>query len=196
MILPLEYYQQEDVVFLSRDLIGKCLFTNLDGEITGGVITETEAYRGPEDRASHAFGYRRTKRNEVMYLDGGISYVYFCYGIHYLFNIVTNRAENPHAILIRSIQPFWGIEVMLKRRKKVKSQEKGLAIGPGNVCQALGIDRRFNGIALNGPLIWVEDKGIQVNPKKIFAGPRVGVDYAGEDAHLPWRFQYKEEIKL
>lgn len=191
-LLPQEYYQNEDVVFLSKDLLGKYLFTCIDGEITGGMIIETEAYCGPEDRASHAHRGRRTNRNEVMYWEGGISYVYQCYGIHSLLNVVTNSKEIPHAILIRAIKPIWGIEVMLKRRHKHKL-DKTVAGGPGTLTQALGITRAYNGLPLTGPQIWIED-GLVIPENEIISGPRVGIDYAGEDAHKPWRFRIKNSI--
>lgn len=187
-IVDREYYLQDDVVKLSQDLLGKYLFTRFDDKLTGGIIVETEAYRGPEDKASHAFGNRRTKRNEVMYHDGGISYVYLCYGIHSLFNIVTNKENIPHAILIRAIEPIAGVEYMLSRRGKQKLTPS-LTSGPGALTVALGINTRHNGLPLAGPEIWIEDRGIKVPSKDIVAGPRVGVDYAGEDALLPWRFR-------
>lgn len=197
--LPLSYYQQDDVLYLSRHLLGKYLLTNIDGKLTGGVIIETEAYRGPEDRASHAFANRRTKRNEVMYAQGGISYVFICYGIHAMLNIVTNKKDIPHAILVRALAPMIGIEVMVDRRMKKEANDT-LTSGPGSLCQALGITKKHNGIPLQGPTIWIEDRGIKVSSKEIIAGPRVGIDYAGEDAKLPWRFQialqrFKEKNK-
>lgn len=188
--LPLSYFRHHDVVFLSQDLLGKVLMTKIDGQLTGGIITETEAYRAPEDKASHAFGGRRTQRNEVMYAEGGFAYVYLCYGLHNLFNIVTNEQDIPHAILIRAIQPLEGIDVMLERRGKIKV-DKTLAGGPGTVCQALGIKLHHNGLRLDGNEIWIEDRGLSFPPESIKAGPRVGVDYAGEDAFLPWRFWIK-----
>jgi DNA-3-methyladenine glycosylase len=188
MILPLDYYKNHDVIALSRDFLGKYLFTNIDGVTTGGMIIETEAYRAPEDKASHAFGNRRTKRNEVMYHEGGTGYVYQCYGIHYLFNVVTNEADIPHAILIRAIRPEFGVEEMLRRRNKIKV-DKTLAGGPGTVAQALGINLKLNGVKLSGPAIWLEDRGMIIPVEDILASPRVGVDYAGEDALLPWRFR-------
>lgn len=191
MILSRDYYINDDVVFLSQDLLGKFLYTDFDGVLTGGMIVETEAYRGPDDRASHAYGFRRTPRNEVMYDQGGVCYIYRCYGIHSLFNVVTNQAEIPHAILIRAIQPEEGQEWMLKRRKKQKV-ERSLTAGPGSMSQALGIDTKFNGMLLNDSNIWIEDRGVKINPEAILAGPRVGIDYAGSDALLPWRFRIKE----
>jgi DNA-3-methyladenine glycosylase len=184
-ILPLSFYRKEDVVDISRKLLGKYLFTFMEGQLTGGMITETEAYRGPEDRASHAFGMRRTKRNEMMYAKGGVCYIYLCYGLHSLFNIVTNQEEIPHAVLIRAIKPEMGIETMLKRRHKSKI-DKTLTNGPGSLSQALGLSLNHNGCSLKGPCIWVEDQGIK--PAKITASPRIGIDYAGDDALLPWRF--------
>lgn len=189
MTLPKSYYLQEDVVALSRNLLGKYLFTKRGEVVTGGMIIETEAYRGPHDRASHAHGNRRTPRNSVMYAEGGVAYVYLCYGIHYLFNIVTNCAEIPHAILIRAIRPTAGIELMAERRSKPIS-DPALAVGPGNLSQALAIDLSLNGAALTGDEIWLEE-GIVVDDADIVAGPRIGVHYAGEDALLPWRFRLR-----
>ncbi|QLH35179.1 MAG: DNA-3-methyladenine glycosylase [Parachlamydiaceae bacterium] len=190
--LPLDFYTREDVLEISQDLLGKVLRTHINGVYTGGIITETEAYRGPEDQASHAFGGRRTKRNEVMYHQGGVAYVYFIYGIHTMFNIVTNHLDIPHAILIRAIDPLIGIEHMLKRRNKVKLNPT-LAGGPGTLTEALGIEMIHNGLPLTGPEIWLEDHQIKVDNKSIITGPRVGIDYAGEDAHLPWRFIYRHQ---
>lgn len=186
-VLPLKYYQNEDVLFLSRDLLGKFLMTCIDSKLTGGMIIETEAYRGPEDRASHAVGNRKTKRNTVMFSEGGVCYVYQCYGIHALFNIVTNAADIPHAILIRAIKPLIGVEEMMQRRNKTKV-DRTLAGGPGTLTQALGIELKHNGLPLTGPEIWIEDRDIEVFSHEVVTKPRVGVDYAGEDAHLPWRF--------
>lgn len=186
--LPVSFYQQEDVLDISQQLLGKFLLTHIDQALTGGMIVETEAYRAPEDRASHAFGMRRTKRNEVMYQPGGVSYVYLCYGLHALFNIVTNQHGIPHAILIRALEPTIGLETMLKRRNKMKV-DRSLTGGPGALTQALGISLIHNGLSLTGDTIWVEDRGISLKQNEIIASPRVGIDYAGEDASLPWRFR-------
>jgi DNA-3-methyladenine glycosylase len=188
-ILPLEYYRHEDVLFLSQDLLGKFLVTHIGGSITAGMIVETEAYCAPEDRASHAYGYRRTRRNEVMYHAGGVCYVYRCYGIHALFNVVTNGIDHPHAILIRAIEPTDGIPVMLQRRHKT-TLEKTLTAGPGALTQALGIDTSHNGLLLTGEPIWIEDRGIKL-AHEIVSSPRIGVEYAGPDSLLPWRFYLK-----
>jgi DNA-3-methyladenine glycosylase len=189
-IIPLSFYQQENVLKLSQDLLGKYLFTHIDNYLTGGIIVETEAYRAPEDRASHAYGMRRTKRNAIMYQAGGYSYVYLCYGIHTLFNIITNLADIPHAILIRAIEPKVGIETMLQRRLKTKL-DYSLTAGPGALTRALGITLAHNGLPLTGSTIWVEDQGVMIKSEEILASPRVGVAYAGQDALLPWRFRIK-----
>lgn len=188
-LLP-SFYQRSAPLQIGRELIGKLLFTKFDGEpITGGIIVETEAYAGPEDRASHAYGYRRTKRNEAMYSSGGVAYVYICYGIHSLLNVVTNQEGIPHAILIRAIDPTHGLEHMLKRRGRSKLSRE-LTAGPGALCKALGIGIEHNGSSLSGPQIWLEeDNKFLQSAQQIIASPRVGIDYAGEDALLPWRFR-------
>jgi DNA-3-methyladenine glycosylase len=186
--VSIEFFLQDDVVALARDLLGMRLCTRIDGVLTTGIITETEAYTGITDRASHAYGGRHTARTEVMFREGGIAYVYLCYGIHHLFNIVTNQHGIPHAILIRAIQPEQGIEDMLLRRKKSKL-DKTLTAGPGTVSKALGITTAHTGLRLSERTIWIEKTELVVPSKSIIAGPRVGVDYAGDDALLPYRFR-------
>ncbi len=190
MILPDAFYQRPDVVAIARELLGKVLVTSFDGLITSGLIVETEAYAGAGDKASHAFGNRRTRRTEVMFGHGGVAYVYFCYGIHHLFNVVTNVEHTPHAILIRAVEPLEGIEIMLERRKKTKL-EPSLTAGPGAMSQALGIHTRHTGLSLQGPEIFIEDRKIEVPGADIVAGTRVGVAYAQEDAMLPFRFSIR-----
>ncbi|MBC7485888.1 MAG: DNA-3-methyladenine glycosylase [Cytophagaceae bacterium] len=180
------YYLNKDVLFLAEDLIGKTLCTNINNIFTCGIITETEAYAGVNDKASHAYNDRRTNRTEIMYSKGGVSYVYLCYGIHHLFNIVTNAKDIPHAILIRAIYPSIGIEEIEERRGRKLS--KNLCVGPGKVSQALGINLLHNNLSLTGKEIWVQDDGVKINPSDIQVGPRIGVDYAEEDAKLPYRF--------
>lgn len=182
-----EYYLNENVVEISKDLIGKVLFTKFEGKTTAGIITETEAYAGINDKASHAYGGKKTHRNEVMYHKGGKAYVYLCYGIHHLFNIVTNKEEVPHAVLIRAIYPIIGEQEILKRRNTTK-YIKNLTVGPGKVSQALGIKTKHNGMLLSGNQIWIEDQGISLDQKLINVGTRIGVEYAKEDALLPYRF--------
>ncbi|MCG3167106.1 MAG: putative 3-methyladenine DNA glycosylase [Bacteroidia bacterium] len=191
--LPKDFYLQDDVVSLSKQLLGKVLFTREGKTITAGIITETEAYAGITDKASHAYGGRRTQRTETMYAEGGVSYVYLCYGMYSLFNVVTNEKDIPHAVLVRAIQPFEGINKILERRKSDKLK-KGLTTGPGKVSIALGINfRSHNAQKLSGNKIWIEDRKISFPENKIFSGPRIGVDYAGEDAKLPYRFWINEK---
>lgn len=187
--IPLSYYQQQDVIALSKSFLGKYLLTCIGPEnsTTGGMIIETEAYHGAEDKACHAYSNRRTKRTETMFSEGGKAYVYLCYGLHHLFNIVVNQKDIPQAVLIRAIKPEIGIDVMLKRRKKQHLVPK-LANGPGALCQALGITREHNGMKLDGQHIWLEDRGVVIPPETIQESARIGVDYAEEDADKPWRF--------
>jgi len=187
MKLPESYYHSDDVVAISRDLIGKYLFTCIDGIITGGYIVETEAYNGVVDRASHAYGNRQTARTATMFKAGGIAYVYLCYGIHEMFNIVTSPEGRPHAILIRAIHPTEGLEAMQVRRN-MPALKPTITMGPGSVAKALGISRKINAYSLQGDVIWIEDRGLAFPAESIAAVPRVGVDYAGEDALLPYRF--------
>ncbi len=183
--LPKTFYTRDDVVTIGRELLGKMLCTRVNGGLAKAIITETEAYAGIEDRASHAFGGRRTARNEPMYAEGGVAYVYLCYGIHHLFNVVTGAAGTPDAVLIRAAIPAEGEKLMQRRRGKAKV-DKTLMAGPGSVSQALGISTRLTGASLQSDRIWIEDAGIE--PSDITTGPRVGVDYAGDDAARPYRF--------
>ncbi len=189
-MLPLSYFQTDDVLQLSRDLLGKVLFTCIDNQLTGGMIVETEAYRAPDDKASHAYQMKRTKRNEVMYHQGGCAYVYLCYGIYPLLNVVTNQRDVPHAILIRAIEPLVGIETMLQRRE-AKIVEPRLTAGPGVLSIALGVTKNLNGLLLTGPQIWIEDRNHHFSTEEMIASPRVGIAYAQEHAQLPWRFRIK-----
>ena len=186
------FYQRRNVVKIARDLIGKVLFTNVDGIITGGVIVETEAYSWKE-RGCHAYKAKKTPRNSIMFEKGGYAYVYLCYGMHYLFNIVTNRETVPEAVLIRALEPLQGVEEMQIRREKIINPYH-LTSGPGKLTKALGIDRKWNGKYLLGNEIWIEDFGQQLPTKDIEASQRIGIDYAGEDAKLPWRFTFKGNL--
>lgn len=185
--LSIEFYRREDVLAISKELLGKVLVTKFDKVETSGRIVEVEAYNGVIDRASHASGGRRTARNEIMYADGGVAYVYLCYGIHYLFNVVTHTIETPHAVLIRAVEPIKGIDWMLERTKKAKL-DNTLTRGPGNVAKALGLNKEHTGQSLLGKEVYISDDGFVYNKKQIIASPRIGVDYAGEDALLPYRF--------
>ncbi len=188
--LPISFYQNPDVNELAIQLLGKQLFTFIDGQLTGGTIVETEAYKGVEDKASHAFGGRFTPRTKTMYEGGGISYVYLCYGIHHLFNVVTAPEGIPHAVLIRGLEPVSGLDAMLERRK-MPALKPNLTAGPGALAKALGIDKMMNSKDLSGEEIWIADAGIYFAEDQIVASARVGVDYAGDHALLPWRYYVK-----
>lgn len=188
--LQLDFYRRENVLKIAEELLGKLLITNKDGIVTSGRIVECEAYAGVPDKASHASGGRRTDRNKVMYEEGGLAYVYLCYGIHHLFNVVTHSKDIPNAILIRGVEPIKGIEEMLRRTGKRKLDHT-LTRGPGNVSKALGIYTSDTGLSLLDKKICLADDGFVYNEKEIFTSPRIGVDYAGEDALLPYRFYIK-----
>lgn len=194
MKLQKDFYLNTNVVQLAKELIGKYLYTNFDDKISGGIITETEAYEGITDKASHAYNNRRTPRTEIMYMEGGIAYVYLCYGMYSLFNVVTNKENIPHAILIRAIQPTDGLDV-IKNRLGRNDFEKYKINGPGKLCKALGIHYSHTGISLLDNQIWIEDKNFEISEKEIVATKRIGIDYAGEDALLPYRFIYHPFIK-
>ena len=185
--LEREFYTRDDVVQVARDLLGKVLCSRADGIVSKAIITETEAYAGVDDRASHAFGGRRTQRTEPMFATGGIAYVYLCYGIHHLFNVVVGGKDTPLAVLVRAGSPMAGVDQMLRRRKK-PDVDKTLLAGPGSLASALGILTQHSGISLSGDRIWIEDHDIDIASDAIAAGPRIGVDYAGDDAALPYRF--------
>jgi DNA-3-methyladenine glycosylase len=185
--LPQDFYNRADVLKIAKELIGKILVTHFGGHLTAGRIVETEAYRGEIDRASHAYGGRRTKRTEVMYGEAGTAYVYLCYGIHHLFNVVTNRRDVPHAILVRGVEPLHGTDTMLKRTGK-KTADHSLTRGPGNVSKALGIFTQHTGWSLQSDQLFIAADGFVPRKKDIIITPRIGVDYAGNDAALPYRF--------
>jgi DNA-3-methyladenine glycosylase len=190
MKLTEAYYQGDDVVAISKDLLGKYLFTHIDGLTTGGYIVETEAYNGIIDKASHAYGDRQTPRTKTMYMKGGIAYVYLCYGIHEMFNIVTSAEGQPRAILIRAINPTEGLDVMLHRRNML-ALKPNITMGPGSVAMALGISRNINALSLQSDTIWLEDRGLAFPEESIASVPRIGVSYAAEDALLLYRFYVK-----
>ncbi|PTB94484.1 DNA-3-methyladenine glycosylase [Marivirga lumbricoides] len=182
------FYLRSDVVQIARELLGMKIFTFTNNVITAGIITETEAYSGMNDKACHAHLGKFTKRTSTMYEKGGSAYIYLCYGIHHLFNIVTNIEGKADAVLIRAIEPIEGVEVMHERRS-VKSKSIKLGSGPGKLTQALGITKDLNGIDLTeSETIWIERGDKAIHPNKIIADKRIGIDYAEEDALLPWRF--------
>ena len=185
-----EFYTRSNVLEVARDLLGKKLVVpNRNGSRVAGLIVETEAYRGPEDRASHAYSSRRTNRTETMYGRGGTAYVYFVYGMYHQFNVVTNAEGIPHAILVRAVEPSEGLDIMRRRRRGRSEYE--LTSGPGRLCLALGIDRKLDKADLLGDRVWIEE-GISISPRQISRGPRIGIDYAEEWIKNPWRFWIKD----
>lgn len=183
--LDRSFYERSDVVEVAKDLLGKYLVTNFNKTFSVGMIVETEAYSGRNDKACHA-NNRRTPRTEVMYGSGGHSYVYLCYGIHHLFNVVTNKREMADAVLVRALEPVDGIEAMGRRRG---NKTDNLTKGPGVLTQAMGIESSMTGLDLLGDEIWLSpgrniDFDIEIDT-------RIGVEYAKEDALKPWRFYIK-----
>ena len=190
MKLEESFYLRKDVVKIAKELLGMALFTRVRGRVTAGIIVETEAY-SQQEKGCHA--YRgMTERNKVMFGAGGVSYVYLCYGIHHLFNIVTNVEGVADAVLIRAMQPHLGVEHMLRRIKKQSTSRIGS--GPGKLTKAMGIDRSFNGKYLLSDDVWVEDIRIKLAKSKIMVSKRIGIGYAGRDALLPWRFSIKDNL--
>ena len=195
MKLDLSFYTRTDVVEISKDLLGKTLCTNIDGKRTSAIITETEAYAGIADKASHAYNGCRTQRTEIMFRQGGCAYIYLCYGMYSLFNVVTNIENIPHAVLIRGAITNNGIETMLQRTEKQKITDDLLS-GPGKLSKAMGLHFSLTGTSLLGDIVWIEDSGIIIPQKNILATPRIGVDYAEEDALLPYRFVVDKNFKI
>jgi len=181
------------VVNLAKGLLGKVLYTSIGGAITAGIISETEAYHECE-KACHAYNGKRTARTEQLFGEGGTAYVYLCYGIHHLFNVVTGPENIGQAVLIRGVIPNSGIVDMMARRK-FDQIKPNLSSGPGTLSQALGITTKLNGYDLTGETIWIEDHQLGIPDDGILEGPRIGVDYAGKDALLPWRFYLTEVSK-
>jgi DNA-3-methyladenine glycosylase len=190
MRLSENFYQGKNVVKIAQNLLGKGLFTHVNGITVGGIIVETEAYSWKE-RGCHAYNGRKTQRNAIMFERGGYAYVYMCYGIHYLFNVVTNVTGTADAVLVRALEPVCGIDEMMLRRGGTLNNQFQLTSGPGKLSKALGIDRSLNGKSLMNNEVWIEDLGKKIATKDIEISNRIGIDYAGEDANLPWRFNVK-----
>lgn len=190
--LPVDFYHSQDVTAIAKDLLGKYLVSKIDGVVTSGMIVETEAYRGPDDRACHAYNNRRTDRTEVMFAPGGVAYIYICYGMHHLMNVVTGPEDHAHAILIRALEPTDGVETMAMRRM-MAPDDKRLAKGPGALSQALGLRSHMTGTSLHKATtsIWIEDRSVRFEPEQICTSERIGVESAGEAARWPWRFFVK-----
>ncbi|MBC7901948.1 MAG: DNA-3-methyladenine glycosylase [Gemmatimonadaceae bacterium] len=184
------FYERKDVIAIARELLGKLIVTTFAGECTVGRIVEVEAYNGVVDKASHAYAGRRTKRTEIMFGRAGTAYVYLCYGIHHLFNVVTNQPDIPHAVLVRAIEPVEGIDIMMERMNREKADHT-IGRGPGNVSKALGINTAHTGMSLLDDNIFIASDGYKLKKEDIVESQRIGVAYAAEDALLPYRFSIK-----
>ena len=190
--LAREFYTRADTLQIARELLGKTLVVPTEsGTRVSGMIVETEAYLGIEDKAAHSYGNRRTKRTETMFALGGTVYIFFIYGMYFQFNVVAGAAGTPHAILIRAVAPVEGIEIMRERRGQMK--DANLTSGPGKLCIALGIDKTFNNEDLTGNRVWLEDS-TEISSYQIACGKRIGIDYAEEYAEKPWRFWLKDNL--
>ena len=191
--LSREFYTRADTLQIARDLLGKTLVVpTAAGETVSGMIVETEAYLGIEDKAAHSYGNRRTKRTETMFAVGGTVYIFFIYGMYFQFNVVAGEVGAPHAVLIRAVEPIEGIELMRERRG-LKVKDTNLTSGPGKLCIAFGIDKSFNNEDLLERRVWLED-GAKILSGEIACGKRVGIDYAEEYAEKPWRFWLKDNL--
>lgn len=188
--LPVEFYRQGDVVSIARHLLGKHVYTFIDRKLTGGIIVETEAYRGPDDRGSHAYENKKTPRNEIMYKAGGLAYMYICYGIHDMLNIVTGAEGLSHAALIRAIEPLEGLD-MMRLRRGLFGKDFRLCQGPGSLAKAMGLNKQHNGTDLQGNLLWLTDEGVTYTDEQVVAAPRVGMNFEGPYKTIPWRFYVK-----
>lgn len=191
-LLSRSFYTRHDVIQISKDLLGKRLVSTIDNKVTVGKIVETEAYRAPDDKACHAYGNRLTDRTRTMFDEGGVAYVYICYGIHHLFNVVTADSGMAHAVLIRAVEPLDGKEIMQQRRQMSFSR-KEICNGPGKFTRAMGIEKPVNGCQLwtrKSP-VYIEH-GDTIGPEQIIEGPRVGMATAEECSNWPWRFRIKD----
>jgi DNA-3-methyladenine glycosylase len=190
--LNLRFFLRGDVLAVAREMLGKHVFTCIDGELTGGRIVETEAYRHEGDPSITLHLQRKRKQAEALYQPGGHAYLYTVYRVHTLFNITVNDAAHPDAVLIRAIEPLQGVEIMLRRRGLAKLA-RNLTAGPGVLSQALGLTPALNGELVTGPHIWLAEAGESIADENVLASSRVGLEYAGEEAvALPWRFRVKD----
>jgi len=190
--LPRSFYNRPDVLEIARTLLGKTLCTKVNKQLCKAKITEVEAYCGRTDEGCHAYPNKRTKRTEVMYREGGYAYVYICYGIHSMFNVVTNVKGLANCILVRAIEPIMGVDLMQQRRGLKKANYR-IGRGPGCVGQAMGIKLNMYGTDLLSNTIWIEDEA-DIHPNKIGISARIGMNFEGPDKDLPWRFFIKDNF--
>ncbi len=182
--VPVSFFQRP-ALEVARDILGLVVVHRRGERITAGIITETEAYQGPQDQACHAYNGRRTERNEALWGPPGRAYIYFTYGMHHMFNVVSYEDGIPHGVLVRSLWPVTGLSLMLERRKG----RLPLATGPGRLCQAMDITREHYGARLQGDTLFVGYPPLGLVPRfDIISTPRIGIDYAGDAKDYLWRF--------
>ncbi len=193
--LDREFYNRDSLI-VAKELLGKILVHEINGQKISAKIVETEAYMGIEDKAAHSYSGRRTPRVEILYGAAGFSYVFIIYGMYHCFNVVTKEEGNPQAVLIRALEPIEGLDLMSQNRFKKpysslnKSQINGLTNGPGKLCKAFLIDKSLNGEDLCGSKLYIEE-GTDKN-FTVISSKRVGIDYAEEAKDYPWRFYIKD----
>lgn len=189
-------FYRRDTLLVAKELLGKKLVHKINDRILSGIIVETEAYMGIQDKAAHSYGGRKTERTKVMFEAGGVSYIYFIYGLYYCFNVVTAEEGIPQAVLIRALQPVEGIEDMalLRVNKNIKELTKkqiiNIANGPAKLCSALKLDKTLNAVNLTSDILYIED--VNYNNFEIVETTRIGIDYAEEAKDYPWRFYIKD----
>ncbi|GLR16785.1 DNA-3-methyladenine glycosylase [Portibacter lacus] len=191
MVLPRSFYEGEDILEISKSLLGKKLCSDIGGQFTSGIIVETEAYKAPEDKASHAFGNKVTPRTVTMFSPPGTGYIYIIYGMYHLFNVITGPEGTAHCILIRAVEPLDGQDVMLERRGK-PSMIKAVTNGPGKFSIAMGMHKKYDATDLTiSSDIWIETGWPELSEEEILVGPRVGMSTAEECSNWPYRFRVK-----
>ena len=191
--LSTDFYRRDEVALIAQQLLGKYVITNFEKQYTVGRIVETEAYAGIIDKASHAYNNRRTARTEIMFGDAGHAYVYLCYGIHHLFNVVCNKPDTPDAVLIRGIEPVEGLDFMQQRFHQNKFNSS-IGRGPGNVSKALGLSVKHTGLPLQQPVLFLAEE--KQEPFTMMASARIGVDYAGDHAKWLYRFFIRDHPQV
>jgi len=192
MKLPPAFYLQ-DTVTVARALLGCVLWRRLGRELLAARLVEVEAYLGANDSASHARRGLRSPRNESMYLKGGHAYVYFTYGMHWCMNVVTQEADIAEAVLLRAAEPVRGIATMRERRPKAK-RDRDLMNGPGKLCSAIAIDKSLDGERLDGNVLWLAPRDVEIDENDIGVSHRIGVENSGEAAAWPLRFYLRGNV--
>jgi DNA-3-methyladenine glycosylase len=191
MILPRAFYER-DALTVAKELLGKVIVHETNEGTTAGRIVETEAYCGPEDKASHAYNGLRTKRTETQFGAKGHAYIYFIYGLYHCFNVTAGAvAGKPEAVLLRALEPVEGIELLKQCRPKARGELVNLANGPSKLCAAMDLTKRMNGHDMTTPSLYIQNAP-PIAPEDIVCAARIGVDYADDWKNQPWRFYIKD----